>query len=424
MKPIAPVFGLPLGISSTFWYIIGLIRFITEELSKKSTKANRFKAREIAAIIPAHNEELVIEKCIRFLKLSLKKRQIYVVSDGSSDKPYLTARREGVHASKLYPGRGKAKALVYAISRYKLFEKYKFIFIIDADTQIDKNFVSRALPYFDDPEISVVFGSAMINWPNHIVPRLKYYYVAYRERLNRMLQYFFIYGQTWKYTNVNYVIPGFATIYRTRILKKLPIDTPGLLIEDFNTAFQLHKKGLGKIGYNPQCIGWDQHPETLADYWRQVKRWNVGFFQTLRINGFWPSFFWLSLAVFTIEVFVHSIFILLLPFVILFLLTPYISNFFPQLMPYYQLYQGLGPYKYLNLSSLFIYFFVVDYGLTIVIGLTYKKPQFIIYGLFFFFMHYITSLILMSSLVPGFFSRGNGQWISPKRSREQIKDSL
>src|SRR3989344_2758645 len=425
MKPIVPIWGLPLGISSTFWYIIGFIRFITEEISDlklKSSAPNKFKSTEIAAIIPAHNEELVIRKCIKFLKLSLSPSQIYVISDGSTDATFMLARKDGVHVSGLFPGQGKAKAIVYAISNYKLFSKYKFIFIVDADTQIDKNFVDRALPLFNDPETSVVFGSAMIAWPKHIIPRLKFYYVAYRERLNRMLQYFFIYGQTWKYTNVNYVIPGFATIYRTGILKQLPIDTPGLLIEDFNTAFQLHKKKLGKIGYNPLCIGWDQHPETLGDYWRQVKRWNVGFFQTLRINGFWPSFFWFSLVVFTIEVFLHSIFILLLPLVILFLLTPLLSNYFPQLTYYYQLYLSIGPFKYLNLTSLLIYFFVIDYGLTIVIGLTYKKPQFIFYGLFFFFMHYITSLILLSSLIPGFFSLSSGQWTSPTISQEQIKD--
>ena len=425
MKPFTPLFGLPLGISSTFWYLMGLMRFISERISqlkdkKKQVKKNKYKKSDIAAVVAAYNEEIVIRKCVQSLRLSLSARQIYVVSDGSTDKTYRRARMEGVHVSKLLPGLGKAKALVYTISRYKLFENYKFIFIVDADTQIDRNFVRLALPLFEDKQISVVFGSALINWPKHILPKLKFYYVAYRERLNRMLQYFFIYGQTWKKTNVNYVIPGFATIYRCRILKKLPIDTPGLLIEDFNTAFQLHKKHLGKIGYNPQCIGWDQHPETLSDYWRQVKRWNIGFFQTIRLNGVWPSFFWLSLFIFTLEVFLNSIFILTLPLLIIFLISPYLANVVPQLAAFSQFYQSFGPYKNVALSNLIVYFFIIDYGLTIVIGLIYKKPQFIIYGLFFFFMHYMTSLILMSSLIPGFFSSSSGRWISPTRSKDQM----
>src|SRR3989338_3034613 len=429
MKPFAPVFGLPLGISSTFWFLIGLIRYIAEKINLFRgndiySAQSKLKRRNVACIVSAYNEELVIRKCIRFLKASVSAKQIYVISDGSNDKTYRRARMENCHVSKLSPGRGKAKAIIYTLKRYHLFNRYKLIFIVDADTLIDKEFVTRALPLFNDPSVSVVYGSAKIQWPPHIIPRLRFYYVAYRERLNRMLQYFFAYGQTWKYTNVSYVIPGFATIYRSKILRRLPIDTPGLLIEDFNTAFQLHKSKLGKIFYNPKCIGWDQHPETLTDYWKQVKRWNIGFFQTVRHNGFWPSLFWLTLLIFTIEIFVNSIFIVMLPLLILYLLAPWITNQIPLMSVFTNIYQQIGPYQYVTLIALFISFFIIDYGLTVLIGLINKKPQFIIYGLFFVFMHYVTSLILMSSLIPGFFSSSSGRWVSPKRSKEQSSVKL
>lgn len=415
MKPISP-FGLPIGISVTVWGIIGLLRLISEKLFVKSKKINpNFKPSDIAALVPAHNEELVIRRCIKALKQMLDPKQIYVVSDGSVDKTYRRARMEGCHVSYLTLGRGKAKALIYLISRFHLYENYKLIFIVDSDTQIDKHFVERALPMFNDPEISVVFGSARIFWPKHIIPRLKLYFIAYRERLNRMLQYLLIYGQTWKYTNVNYVIPGFATIFRSHILKKLEIDTPGLLIEDFNTAFELHRKRLGKIGYKPSLIGWDQHPDNLADYWKQVKRWNIGFFQTVKINGVWPSFFWLTLGVFSAEVILHSFFILLLPVVIIFLVLKPISHLNPLFNVYTAFYQNFGLFTNLDLGGIFVAVFLYDYILTVVIGIINKKPQFIIYGLFFFFMHYVVSLILISSLIPGFFGKSAGRWVSPKR---------
>ncbi len=410
--------GLPFGISTGFWFLIGLVRVYEDSKrhpKRKYAKATNVAAKDIAVVVPAHNEEPVIRDCIQALKQSFLPTQIYVASDGSHDATAKLARREQCQVLEINPGVGKAKALIKLIDQYKLYERYKFIFILDADTKIDKYFLSRALPYLEDPKVGVVFASARIHWPYHIVPRLRYYFMAYRERLNRALQYFLIYGQTWKYTNVNFVIPGFCTIYKSSVLRELEIDTPGLLIEDFNLGFQFHKKKMGTMGYDPAIIGWDQHPDNLADYWKQVRRWNIGFFQTVKINGIWPSFFWLSLGVFTLEVFLHSFFILLLPFVLLGLLSPILSHWIPAFHSFSAFYQSIQPIRSISLGSIFIGFFLFDYITTVVIGFMTRKPQFIIYGLFFFFLHYVTSLILLSSLIPGFFSKSEGRWVSPKR---------
>lgn len=418
MKPISP-FGLPVGISVSIWSLIGLLRLILKYRPYKKKlhwgKNQKLTKKDIAVLVPAHNEELVIRQSVQALKLSLDKKQIYVVSDGSKDKTYRRALMEGCHVSRLKKGHGKAGALVYLLRRFHLFDRYKLIFIVDADTRIDKTCVNKALPLFKDPDVGVCFASSRIKWPQHIIPQLKYYFIAYRERLNRLLQYFLIYGQTWKYTNVNYVIPGFATIYRSRVLKRLEIDTPGLLIEDFNLAFQFHKKKLGKIGYSPSLIGWDQYPDNLVDYFKQVRRWNIGFFQTVKKNGLWPSMFWLALAIFTIEVFLHSIYLLLLPVLILFLIVPILPVSHQVLEMFSLFYKNFGPYQNLNLRDIFIGTYLIDYLFTVVIGMIGRKPQFFFYGLFFFFMHFVTSLILISSIIPGFFGSSSGRWISPKR---------
>lgn len=416
MKPVSP-FGLPIGISVTFWSIIGLIRLLSEKISGSRNKKgqSRFTVVDIAILLPAHNEEVVIRKSIQALKALANPKQIYIASDGSIDKTARRARMEGCHVSNIMPGLGKAKALVYLIRHYRLYEKYKLIFIIDADTRIDKDAFKYALPLFDDPETGVVFASSQIKWPRHIIPKLSLYFVSYRDRLNRILQYFLVYGQTWKYTNVNYVIPGFATIYRSDILSQLEIDTPGLLIEDFNLAFQFHKKKLAKMAYCPAMIGWDQYPTNLPDYWRQVRRWNIGFFQTVKKNGVWPSFFWFALGIFTFEVTMNSIFLIFLPIVLLYYLFFYLSFYPPLTMVLTNIYHMFPFYNNMILTEIFIGVFVIDYLFTVIIGLINKKPQFLFYGLFFFFMHYITSIILLSSIIPGFFRSSSGRWVSPTR---------
>ena len=410
--------GLPLGISSTFWMIIGLIRAISERFisgKKNRSRGRRLKPKNIAAIVPAHNEELVIRKCIRSLKKVLKPKQIYVVSDGSSDLTYRRARMEGTHVSRLQPGRGKARAMIYLLKRFRLFERYKLIFILDSDTMADGKFIPNALEVLRDPEIGVVFGSPRLHWPDHIIPKIGLYFVAYRDRLNRLLQLFYVYGQTWKYTNTNYVVPGFCTIYRSKVLKKLKLDTPGLLIEDFNLAFQLHRQRLGKIGHNFSLIAWDQYPDNLRDYWNQVRRWNIGFFQTVRKNGIWLSFFWIALLIFMLEVTFNALFTVSIPLLILFYVSKVLSSGSSLAGEYARLYTNIGPFQNLSVRDLIFYLFVYDYLVTVIIGFMQKRPQYALYGLFFFFMHFVTSLILFSSIIPGFFQSSEGRWSSPSR---------
>ncbi|HEX7456642.1 MAG TPA: glycosyltransferase [Candidatus Nanoarchaeia archaeon] len=423
MKPISP-FGLPIGISVTFWAIVGLIRFVIEKFIKRSIYPapgpNKMKASDIAVILPAHKEELVIRESIQALKKMLDKSQIYVVADGWVDKTYEIAQEEGCNVSLLDPARGKARAMVYLLDYYRLYERYKLIFILDADTRPDSQLINKALPFFNDPTIGVVFAGSRIVWRQHWIPSLKYYFISYRERLNRMLQYLLIYGQTWKYTSVNYVIPGFCTIYRSDILKQLKIDTPGILIEDFNLAFQFHKKKIAKLGYHPSLIAWDQYPDNLKDYVSQVRRWNIGFFQTVKANGIWPSFFWLTLGVFSFEVIANSIFVLFVPLLLLYLVPTWYSGANSILGGFTSLYQHFGPYRHLVFGDIFIGVFLIDYATTVVIGLMNKKPQMLFYGLFFFPMHFVVSLVLLSSIIPGFFSSSAGRWTPPTRSKEQL----
>lgn len=287
--------------------------------------------------------------------------------------------------------------------------------ILDADTKVDKTYIPRALPAFEDPDIVVVFPSSKIRWKQHLIPSLKYYFISYRERLNRILQYFLIYGQTWKYTNASFVVPGYCTIYRSSILKQLRIDTPGLLIEDFNLAFQLHKRKLGKIYFDHSFIAWDQHPDNLRDYWKQVRRWNIGYFQTIVVNGFWPSFFWFTMAAFTIEVGLNAMFILVLPFILFLKALLYLPPTIPFAAAYASFAAAYLPFLDFSFFELFLAFYWFDYMTTVIFGILGRKPQFLFYGLFFFIMHYITAVILLTSFIPGFFSKSDGKWSSPKR---------
>src|SRR3989344_5652928 len=83
-----------------------------------------------------------------------------------------------------------------------------------------------------------------------------------------------------------------------------------------SAVFSYVWKNMGWIGHFPEIYASYHDPITFTDYFNQVKRWNVGFFQTVKKYGVWPSLFWLSTGFFSIENVLLSISIFLLPIVV------------------------------------------------------------------------------------------------------------
>lgn len=394
------------GYNFFFWSVISLVRFITEYKlfppKEKIIFYSKYKISDIAAVIPAHNEEKTIRRTLNALLKIIPKKNIYVASDNSTDRTNKIVRSLHIKLLNIHPNKGKAKALVKILRHYKLLKKYKIILINDADTEIDKNYLNLALPLFYDPSIAAV--------ATHGVSRIKKYnpwqkyFIAYRIRLWRIIQIAMRFGQTWKYTNVSFIIPGSLSLYRADVLRKLEIDAPGLVIEDFNMTFEVHKKKLGKIAYRPNIFGVHQDPYTLNDYIRQVQRWNLGFFQTVKRHGIWFSFFWLATTAYYVELYVYALFFAALPFVIVFLLLYHVIFIHVYIFTYR-----------ITLFDVLIGVFAVDYLLTVVASMLERKPILLLYGLGFIFLRYIDSIIYILAPFRALLSTSEGVWKSPKR---------
>src|SRR3990167_7104718 len=208
------------GFNFSFWLLIGLARFLFKKIphspkKKRGRKVKPIIPQDVAALIPAHNEELTIERTIRALFRVLPKKNIYVASDYSTDRTVEIAQSLGVNVLDIKPNLGKARALVRTLKHFGLLEMYKAIIINDADAEIDKNYLKLALPYFNDKKIAAV--------ATHGVTRIRdysfweKYFIAYRMRLWRVIQIGMRYGQTWKFTNVTFIIPGSLSLYRSSV---------------------------------------------------------------------------------------------------------------------------------------------------------------------------------------------------------------
>ena len=277
------------GISVPAWALLSLVRFMREkrQLPLVDSSTNAVLLADVAVLIAAYNEAPVIEETIRRLTALIPKEQVYVISDASSDKTGQLAKRLGVHVLMLRKNRGKTGALVAGIKRFRLIHTCKVILLLDADTRLDKDYFPSGLPLFNQPDVVAVAGSARTLDDTATKTVIGRYLLAYRQRVYVILQFLVKYGQATPGFNAIAIVPGFASMYRTAAVKKIKIDAPGFVIEDFNVTFELHAKSLGAIAFDPsRAIAYTQDPDTAGDYFRQTYRWTLGFWQAVARHRF------------------------------------------------------------------------------------------------------------------------------------------
>lgn len=381
------------------------------EHAHSGSAPRRIRVDEVAILVAAHNEEKTIHICLDAATRIIAAKNIFVASDGSTDDTVRVARERGCNVLDIHPNGGKARALKSIIDHFAICERYAAVLILDADARLDEHYLERALPLFDDPAVAAVAGHADPKWYPHWRPRWSMLFNAYRIRLYRIIQALLRYGQTWKYSNVSFVVPGFASMYRCSALARIDIAAPGLIIEDFNMTFELHHKRLGRIAYTPEVRCTSQESYSFAEYVKQVRRWYLGFWQTIRRHGFWPGLFWLSLGTYVVEMLLQSLVFLTVPFVLAWFLLESISGSGQAItiwLPH------LGAVD-LTLIDVAIGVFIADYVLTVVIAALERKPILLVYGLGFHVLRWIDAFLFLYTLPLAFVEESDGRWKSPTR---------
>ncbi|MBI4948508.1 glycosyltransferase [Candidatus Berkelbacteria bacterium] len=231
--------------------------------------------RQLCVIIPAFNEEVVIGETLRKLKSVIKIENIFVVSDGSTDNTAQVVKSEKVAILALKKNIGKAKAIERLLEKYQLRERYRYIFFCDADSILSDNFLRAIKPHLNRKNACVVGRVASRRYGFISAFRVFEYGFAH-----------FIYKQAQAYIKAVTVAPGCSSIYRSEVLKKLDFNN-GTLTEDYDLTIQIHKKSLGEIKYIHNAVVFTQDPGTLKDYWKQIQRWQIGYWQNFILHKLW-----------------------------------------------------------------------------------------------------------------------------------------
>lgn len=235
---------------------------------------------KICVLLPAYNEEVVIETTINsLLHTGFEVKDIYVIDDCSKDSTVDIALRLGVNIVTTPTNGGKANAQTYGLNYFALCDKYNYVVMIDSDTKVVDDFRDTMLiSCVSYPDVALFVGQVTSSKADHI-------FSAYRA-----VEYTFSHDVIKKGQdnfNVVYVAPGCVSMYSTSILRYLKLD-PTILAEDMDLTIQVHKLG-GRIKYIHNAKVITQDPNTIKDYHNQLLRWYRGFWQVVQKHYEKPS---------------------------------------------------------------------------------------------------------------------------------------
>ncbi len=241
-------------------------------VKKSPIQSPSTKLHKLALVIPAHNEELVIEATIRSaMGAGQAKTDIYVVDDNSSDTTtQIATNLLGTdHVIKVERS-GKALAIQKGVEHFNLLKRYEWVHISDADGVFGKHYFTIFKRRLSRKYVAAC--GHVQSLPGGWISQYRIFeYTIGLEIMRRI--------QSWLGTIT--VIPGPTSCFRTDIFPYLEFNNDSMT-EDFDATIQIHRKKLGKIGYIPEAKAFTQDPKDFHDFVNQVNRWYRGFFQVAR----------------------------------------------------------------------------------------------------------------------------------------------
>jgi len=230
---------------------------------------------DVAVLIPAFNEEKVIERTVRAALMShYPHLRVIVIDDGSTDRTYQVVQDCFAHeiiTGKVVvltkPNSGKAEALNYGLE----FVTEELFVGIDADTVIARDAIARLVPHFLDSRIGAVAGNAKVGNRVNLWTRWQ------------ALEY--ITSQNFERRALNAlgavsVVPGAIGAWRTSAVREAGAYHLDTVAEDGDLTMALLENGY-RVTYEDRAIAWTEAPMNARGLMRQRFRWSFGILQAV-----------------------------------------------------------------------------------------------------------------------------------------------
>lgn len=266
------IIGIVLGLGRLV--VIGGLAFAQWARSRRRERQHTGEAFEpfVSVIVPAYNEERVIEGTIRsLLNSDYEAFEIIVVDDGSRDRTSEVVREHFADEPLIrlftVPNAGKATALNFGLR----YAQGDIIVALDADTQFPAQTIRALARRFVDPKIGAIAGNAKVGNRINIVTRWQALEYVTSQNMDR---------RAFASLNCITVVPGAVGAWRRELIDECGGFSSDTLAEDQDLTLRIRKLGY-KIGYEEAAIGWTEAPDKLRMLARQRFRWGYGTLQCM-----------------------------------------------------------------------------------------------------------------------------------------------
>jgi cellulose synthase/poly-beta-1,6-N-acetylglucosamine synthase-like glycosyltransferase len=225
----------------------------------------------VSVLIPAYNEERVIERSVTQVLASENVRvEVIVIDDGSKDRTSEIVEGafsgdDRVHLIKLENG-GKARALNHGLA----VAKSEIVVALDADTQFEPNTIARLARWFaEDDRLAAVAGNAKVGNRINVVTKWQALEYVTAQNLER---------RALARLGAMTVVPGAVGAWRKQAILEVGGYPPETLAEDQDLTIAVQRAGWN-VAYDQSAIAWTEAPQTFRQLAKQRFRWAFGTIQ-------------------------------------------------------------------------------------------------------------------------------------------------
>ena len=224
----------------------------------------------VSVVVPAFNESVAIERCVRSIASSdYQELEVIVVDDGSDDDTAGIVAGLGLDSVRVLrqANRGKASALNRGVSAVR----HPLVVTVDADTVFEPGTLRELVQPFRDARVGAVAGntkvgnrSGLLGWWQHIE-----YVMGFN--LDRRL---------YDVLNCMPTVPGAIGAFRRQALDAIGPISAATLAEDTDMTIAIGRAGW-RVVFAERARAWTEAPATLGALWRQRYRWSYGTMQAV-----------------------------------------------------------------------------------------------------------------------------------------------
>jgi cellulose synthase/poly-beta-1,6-N-acetylglucosamine synthase-like glycosyltransferase/peptidoglycan/xylan/chitin deacetylase (PgdA/CDA1 family) len=225
----------------------------------------------VSILVPAHNEQVGIERAVRSLAGSryAGELEVIVVDDGSSDDTAAIVQRLDLPRVRLLRQANAGKAA--ALNRALAASRHEILVTVDADTVFEPGTLAQLVQRFREPRVGAISGNTKVGNRRGLIGRWQH--IEYVMGFNLDRRMYEVLGSTP-------TVPGAIGAFRRQALADIGGVSGATLAEDTDVTLDIARAGW-RVVYESRARAWTEAPSGVRALYRQRSRWAYGTIQSM-----------------------------------------------------------------------------------------------------------------------------------------------